>query len=100
MFLGVKAVIAKSFERIHAANLINFGILPLMFSRDADYEGIDAGNELEIAGIAEALKQGTELMLEDKTAKKRIPLNYSLSGRQREILLAGGMLNYTRSMTK
>lgn len=96
MFLGVRAVIAKSFERIHAANLINFGILPLTFSRDEDYDRIGAGEELEIAGIAAALKQGADLSLLDKTANVRIPLKFSLSSRQREILLAGGMLNYTK----
>jgi len=100
MFLGVRAVIAKSFERIHAANLINFGILPLAFSRDADYDIIETGNELEIDGVAAALMDGSELSLMDKTAKKRIPLNYSLSSRQREILLAGGTLNYTRLREK
>jgi aconitate hydratase len=100
MFLGVKAVIAKSFERIHAANLINFGILPLTFSHDADYDIVEAGNDLEITGITTSLMAGTELSLMDKTAKKRIPLKYSLSSRQREILLAGGMLNYTRMREK
>jgi aconitate hydratase len=96
MFLGVRAVIAKSFERIHAANLINFGILPLTFANEADYDVLNAGNTLEIAGIASALKTGSPLSLIDSTSKKRIALNYSLSNRQREILLAGGMLNYTR----
>jgi aconitate hydratase len=96
MFLGVRAVIAKSFERIHAANLINFGILPLTFANEADYDVLNAGNTLEIAGITAALKTGTRLSLIDSTSKKRIALNYSLSNRQREILLAGGMLNYTR----
>ncbi|MEK6742762.1 MAG: aconitate hydratase [Nitrospirota bacterium] len=100
MFLGVKAVIAKSFERIHAANLINFGILPLTFSRDADYDIVEAGNELEIAGIVAALTSGTDLSLMDITARKQIVLKYSLSGRQREILLAGGMLNYTKMKAK
>jgi aconitate hydratase len=96
MFLGVRAVIAKSFERIHAANLINFGILPLTFANEADYDVLNAGNTLEIAGITAALKTGSRLSLIDSTSKKRIALNYSLSNRQREILLAGGMLNYTR----
>jgi aconitate hydratase len=96
MFLGVRAVIAKSFERIHAANLINFGILPLTFANEADYDVLNAGNTLEIAGITAALKTGSGLSLIDSTSKKRIALNYSLSNRQREILLAGGMLNYTR----
>jgi aconitate hydratase len=96
MFLGVRAVIAKSFERIHAANLINFGILPLTFANEADYDVLNAGNTLEIAGITAALKTGSRLSLIDSTSKKRIALNYSLSNRQREILQAGGMLNYTR----
>jgi aconitate hydratase len=67
MYLGIKTVIAKSFERIHAANLINFGILPLTFSREEDYERIGPGNELEIAGIAAALTTGADLSLLDKT---------------------------------
>jgi aconitate hydratase len=100
MYLGIRAVIAKSFERIHAANLINFGILPLTFSRGEDYDKIGAGEEIEIAGIAAALTKGADLSLMDKTANLCIPLKYSLSSRQREILLAGGMLNYTKLMAK
>jgi len=97
MFLGVKAVIARSFERIHAANLINFGILPLTFVRDADYENMETDDELEIAGITAALVAGKELSLFDRSAKKQIQLGHALSSRQREILLAGGLLNYTRT---
>ena len=100
MFLGIRAVIAKSFERIHAANLINFGILPLTFANEADYDVIGSGNEVEIAGIRRALTAGSDLSLMDRTSKKRIPLRYSLSPRQRDILLAGGMLNYTRMRAK
>jgi len=96
MFLGIRAVIAKSFERIHAANLINFGILPLTFANEADYELIGGGSEIEIAGIKQALAAGSDLSLVARTSKKRIPLTYALSGRQRDILLAGGLLNYTR----
>jgi aconitate hydratase len=96
MFLGVRTVIAKSFERIHAANLINFGILPLTFVNEPDYDVLDVGSDIEIAGILTALRSGSELSLVDRTSKKRIPLKYSLSARQREILLAGGMLNYAR----
>jgi len=96
MFLGVRAVIAKSFERIHAANLINFGILPLTFANEPDCAVLGAGSDIEIAGILTALRTGSELSLIDRTSKKRIPLKYSLSARQREILLAGGMLNFTR----
>ena len=100
MFLGVKAVIARSFERIHAANLINFGILPLTFTNEADYDAITSGDAVEIAGIRAALAAGADLVLSDRTAKRRITLTYSLSGRQREILLAGGMLNFMRTRTR
>jgi aconitate hydratase len=100
MYLGVKTVIAKSFERIHAANLINFGILPLTFANEADYEVIGADDEIEIGAIKAALEAGTDLMLNDTTKGKRVPLKYALSARQRDILLAGGMLNFTRTQTK
>ena len=100
MYLGVKAVVAKSFERIHAANLINFGILPLTFANEADYDAIGANDQVEIAGIIDALKKGSALALVDTTNGKTVALNYSLSSRQREILLAGGMLNYTKMNAK
>jgi aconitate hydratase len=100
MYLGVKTVIAKSFERIHAANLINFGILPLTFTSEADYDAIEATDMIEIGAIKAALEAGTDLMLHDATSGKRIPLKYALTVRQRDILLAGGMLNYTKSQTK
>ena len=100
MFLGVKAVIAKSFERIHAANLINFGILPLTFENEADYETLGAGGEIEILGIKAALSSGSNLSLSDRASKKLMPLKYSLSARQRDILLAGGMLNYTKAKSR
>jgi aconitate hydratase len=99
MYLGVKAVIAKSFERIHAANLINFGILPLTFANEADYDSIVANDKVEIGGIKAALSEGTDLVLKT-SGGKNITLKYSLSARQRDILLAGGMLNYTRGRSK
>ncbi len=99
MYLGVKAVIAKSFERIHAANLINFGILPLTFVNESDYDAVAASDTVEINNIMTALAKGRDLLL--KTSRgKNIALKYSLSSRQRDILLAGGMLNYTRAQTK
>jgi len=100
MYLGVKAVIAKSFERIHAANLINFGILPLTFANEADYDTVGAGDKVEIENIKTALAKGADLMLEDTTNGKTVTLKYSLSARQRDILFAGGMLNYTRAQAK
>ena len=100
MYLGVKAVVAKSFERIHAANLINFGILPLTFANEVDYDAIGANDTIEIGTIKAALETGADLMLKDLTSGKSIPLKYALSARQRDILLAGGMLNYTRMQMK
>jgi aconitate hydratase len=100
MFLGVKTVIAKSFERIHAANLINFGILPLTFTDEADYDSIGANDTIEIGAIKATLERGTDLVLKDLTNGKSILLKYTLSARQRDILLAGGMLNYTRMQMK
>jgi aconitate hydratase len=95
MYLGVKAVVAKSFERIHAANLINFGILPLVFANPADYDKVGADERAEIAGIPAALTSGGELALRTSSGAV-VALKHSFSARQREILLAGGMLNYTR----
>ena len=100
MYLGVKTVIAKSFERIHAANLINFGILPLTFANESDYDLIGANDKIEIGGVKAALEKGTDLSLTDATSGRTVTLKYSLSRRQREILLAGGMLNYTKARAK
>ncbi len=99
MYLGIKAVIAKSFERIHAANLINFGILPLTFAHEADYDVVVANEKVEISGIKPSLIKGADLILKTSGGKS-IPLKYSLSARQQDILLAGGMLNYTRARNK
>ena len=93
MYLGVKAVVAKGFERIHSANLINFGIVPLTFVDDADYEKLQAGDEVAIPQIREKLEQGEPLMLVNYTSAQEIPLQHQLSDRQRRILLAGGLLN-------
>jgi len=100
MYLGVKAVIAKSFERIHAANLINFGILPLTFARDADYDAVGPNDGIEIMDIKTTLEKGTNLSLRNIANGKSMDLKYSLSSRQRNILLAGGMLNYTKVQAK
>jgi aconitate hydratase len=100
MYLGVKAVIAKSFERIHAANLINFGILPLTFANEADYDTINEDDKIEIKDIKMILMKGADLILNNASTGTNVTLKYSLSARQRDILLAGGMLNYTRAQAK
>jgi aconitate hydratase len=93
MYLGVKAVIAKSFERIHIANLINFGIVPFTFANDEDYESIDAGDVVRIDGIRGLLERGEPAALVNESSGREIPLAYDLTARQRKILLAGGRLN-------
>lgn len=101
MYLGVKAVITKSFARIHRANLVNFGILPLNFTNEADYDGINQGDNLEIPGIREALQQGQEeLTVKNLTQGTTFQVKHNLSSRQAEIILAGGLLNYTRQNAK
>ena len=97
LYLGVRAVIAKSFARIHVANLINFGIVPLTLKNESDYDKINEGDEIAIVGFREAIKGGTEVYLTDKTNGAKIPLAVNFSNRQREILLAGGTLNYTKN---
>ena len=97
LYLGVKAVIAKSFARIHMANLINFGILPLTLKCEADYDKISEGDALCIEGFRSAIAGSDELILKNKTTGEDIPLSMSLSARQREILLHGGTLNYTKA---
>ncbi len=100
LYLGVKAVIAKSFARIHMANLINFGIAPITLKNEADYEKIAEGDEILIEGFKDAIASKNEATLVVKSSGERIPLVLSLSERQREILLAGGTLNYTKSKSK
>ena len=90
MYLGVKAVIAKSFERIHAANLVNFGILPLTFQNDTDYEGIDKGDRIEITDVKKAVMTGMKLTVNNLTKWKSFEVSYDLSDRQKAIVLAGG----------
>ena len=93
MYMGVKAVIAKSIERIHNANLINFGILPLNFKDEKDYDAIDQGDELELSHITKALKEGKNIVVKNKTKKTEFEVVYTLSDRQKHVLLAGGTLN-------
>ena len=97
LYLGIKAVVAKSFARIHVANLINFGIVPMTLENPDDYDGFTEGDELEIKGFAEAVAGANEATLVNKTTGKTAKLQLNLSARQREMLLAGGCLNYTKN---
>ena len=93
LYLGVRAVIAKSFARIHAANLINAGILPLCFENPEDYERIAQGDTLALGKVHEGLETGRFTL---RVNGAELPLTGSFSERQRKMLLAGGLLNYTR----
>jgi aconitate hydratase len=98
-FLGVKVVIVKIFNRIHRANLINFGILPLTFTEASDYNKVDFGDNLIIENIKGQLKEGTQkgqVILKNLTKSIEIELDYDLTERQKEILFKGGMLNMAR----
>ena len=100
MYLGVKAVIVKSFARIHRANLVNFGILPLTFVDPADYDNVRPEDELEIADIRNRLQESPTLLVNNKTKGTQFEVRHDLTPRQVEIILAGGMLNYTKANAK
>jgi len=97
MYLGVKLVVAKSIERIHRANLINFGIIPAFFANEEDYERIDDGDKLEICNVRNALERDGELVLNNRTKGVEIKINAILTGREKEMILAGGLINATRN---
>lgn len=84
------------FPSVHMANLINSGILPMTFANEADYDAIDVGDELAIENARRQISTGSELMLENKTKNTTIRVKVALSERQIQIMLAGGLLNYTR----
>ena len=92
MFLGVRAVVAKSFERIHNANLVNFGILPLIFVNPEDYDKISKDDKLLIENI-EKIKTSKEIELNVPAKNLKIALTHNLSDRQVDLILDGGLLN-------
>ena len=97
LYLGIKAVITKSFARIHVANLINAGIIPLTFVNEADYDKVSKDDELCFDGIATAIKNGdTTFAVKNATKGDSFEVNLDFSKRQRDMLLAGGLLNYTK----
>jgi aconitate hydratase len=96
MYLKVKMVLTKSFARIHLANLINFGILPLTFAAPADYDKIEQGDRLQIPLVADILATGADLRIKNLTKGIDIPITYNLTRRQAAIVRVGGLLNYTR----
>jgi aconitate hydratase len=99
MYLGVKAIIAKSIERIHKANLINFGIVPVTFKEHSDYDNIEQGDEIEIPNFRSTIQQGGTLTVKNKTKGNEFEVDCDLSDRQKEILLAGGTLEYMKKQS-
>lgn len=97
MYLGIKAVIAKSFARIHRANLINFGIIPLTFQNEADYDMIDEMDELVIENLHQ-LKEDQAIQVENKTKHISFLVDHHLTQRDIDTILAGGTLNFIRNL--
>jgi aconitate hydratase len=95
-YLGVKAVVAKSIERIHLQNLINFGIIPFYFSSESDYEHISQGDKLKIKDIKKDLAGKCDIYLLNETKNIKIKLKHGLTEEDIQILIKGGKLNYNR----
>ncbi len=100
LYLGIKAVITQSFARIHCANLINAGIIPFTFKNAEDYNKIDTNDVLYMPDVRAEISEGKEVKLINKTKNEEYTLCYELSDRQRDMILAGGLLNYTRENGK
>lgn len=100
MYLGVKAVIAKSFARIHRANLVNFGILPLTFEDESDYNLCDQGDSIELPDIKNRLTSGGKVIINNLTKNKEIKVKHTLTPREIDILCVGGLLNYKAQSSK
>ena len=100
LYLGIKAVVAKSFARIHVANLVNAGIVPLTFKNAEDYDKIEQFDELELPTIRSDIETGAEVVLINKTKNESYTLLSAVSERSADILLSGGLLSYTRENNK
>jgi len=99
MYMNVKAVITKSFERIHMANLMNFGIIPFTFDNPADYDKIEKGDKLSIDNVRGAIEGDGKATVKNATKNAEFKISTTLSDRQKKIILAGGMLNYVKEQS-
>jgi aconitate hydratase len=99
MYLGLKAVLVKNFARIHRANLINFGILPLTFVQASEYEALSQGDKLEIPDLKQVIQVDHPFPVKNLTTGKSVQVVHGLTDRQKEIILAGGLLNHTKQKT-
>ncbi|KKL73108.1 hypothetical protein LCGC14_2078190, partial [marine sediment metagenome] len=96
MYLGVKAVLAKTYALVHQTNLVNFGILPLVFVKDGDYDRINVDDVLEIPDVRDAVGSG-EVIVRNTTQGYEFTARHNLSERQVEVLLEGGLLNHIKA---
>lgn len=96
LYLGVKAVLVKSFARIHRANLINAGILPLEFCNEADYDKINLNDEITLPDVKDIIANGGDVKVVNKTTGEEIMAKCELTDRTKAIIIAGGLLNYTK----
>lgn len=100
LYLGIKAVLVTSFARIHCANLVNAGIVPLVFENEKDYDRVDQMDDLSLPNILVELKSGQSVTVKDETKGFTFRANAQLTDRQRDMILAGGLLNYTKQQHK
>jgi aconitate hydratase len=100
MFLGIRAVIVKSFARIHRTNLINWGVVPLVLDDPGDFGSIERDDRLRLPGLRAALVAGDPVRVENTRTGAVISASCTLTAREREILLAGGILAHTKAMTE
>ncbi|MDQ3913453.1 MAG: aconitate hydratase, partial [Actinomycetota bacterium] len=95
-YLGLRVVVAKRFARIHWENLVNFGVLPLTFTNESDYDSIEQGETLALSDLPEALQGGRELRLEIRPQGTELTVRHGLSERQVDVVLKGGLINWMR----
>jgi aconitate hydratase len=95
-YLGLRAVLTKGFARIHAQNLINFGVLPLTFVDPTDYDSIQAGDQLRLTDLRRVLTEGDELIVENVTRKVKFQMCHEMSPRQVQFLLRGGLISWMK----
>ena len=100
MYLGIKAILTKSYARIHRSNLINFGVLPLSFKDPDEFSRVEQGDQLRIENLRKGLKVNGLLIVENVTQRRSVEVLHGLNQREVEILLAGGLLNYTHARLK
>jgi aconitate hydratase len=96
-YLGLRVVIAKSFARIHWQNLVSFGIVPLTFTEESDYHEMEQDNVLRIENLRDQIVAGAGVVVDNRTRSQPLATRHSLSARQVQVLLAGGLINFVKS---